>query len=141
VAALVQVVNTPANPVPIDEVSLSAAQTVAIWCQKGTVGLCSQILPGGGLETTTYSVPSGQNLVITGIDVTSTAGSETCFFSILPVNASTGRTFSQAVFVPGDGLTHQFTFRNGIVWPPSSPIQQFGCNNLDTILRGYLTPI
>lgn len=141
VAALVQVVNTPANPVPSDEVSLSAAQTVGIQCQMGANAICAQILPGGAVATTAYSVPSGQNLVITEIDVTTQVGSAPCFFGIVPVNTSTGRAISQDVVFPSDGLTHQFSFRNGIVWPPSSLIQQFGCNDLDTILRGYLTPI
>lgn len=140
VAALVQVVNTPANPVPNQEVTLSAAQTVGIFCPVSSA-VCNQVLPGGGVATATYTVPAGQNLVITEFDVTTQAGSGNCFFGVSSINFSTGTSISPSVLVPNDGLTHQFFFRNGIVWPASGVISPVGCGSVNAIVRGYLTPI
>jgi len=69
VAALVQVSNTTANPVPTEDVRGSAAQILELACPThlGTgEAFCVQDDPS--IASSSFTVPAGQNLVITQIE-------------------------------------------------------------------------
>lgn len=74
-AALVQVTNTPANPAVTQDTSKRAGQLVQLFCEA-SVGNFSSCGVFTNLVTplTQYTVPAGQNLVITSVDLYGYAG-------------------------------------------------------------------
>jgi hypothetical protein len=87
---------------------------------------------------TPYVVPGGQNLVVTSVDIISTAAPRTAFLSLF----LTPPPFSVGVWeVPGDGFTHSFQYPGGLVFPAGF---KFASGNMDfdnglPILQGFLT--
>ena len=82
-AALVQVTNTAANPAITQSVPSQAAQLVrlfAILSPNTAAGDFFSALTAGQQESSQYSVPNSQSLVVTAIDVTPPAGCATGVF-------------------------------------------------------------
>src|ERR1700733_13005274 len=73
VATLVEVANTTANPVPTADVSHSAATSVTLVCPPVGSGLCYSLPPAGG-SGNAYTVPAGQNLMVTDVEITGPGG-------------------------------------------------------------------
>ena len=142
VAALVQVANTPTNPVPTADVNQAASQIVTINCSSTFGGqTCVPVNSTGDLLFgTIYTVPAGQTLVITDADVLTDQGTGICGFSLIPIGGPL--VAFQGWNVPRDGATHQFSYHHGIVWPAGAEVKgQIGCSGfLEVFLRGYLTP-
>jgi hypothetical protein len=139
VAALVQVANTPTNPVPTADLTISASQIVAVYCIPGSN--CNAVEPGGGMNSqVSYTVPAGQNLVITSLEITTpSVGGASSFFIAAVTFDPIG--VDQAFFVANDGTTHEFVLPRGIVWPAGGVLSTFASNiGLRAVLRGYLTP-
>jgi hypothetical protein len=71
-AALVQVTNTASNPVVTQGVGAQAGNMVHLTCSQvsleGTSSVCTRIGADGSV-TSDYTVPAGESLVITAIDV------------------------------------------------------------------------
>jgi hypothetical protein len=139
VATLVQVSNTVAAPAITENVPNLASQHVAIYCPVGAQ--CQPIGPGGAFNSSApdYTVPAGQNLVITSIDITSPGGGGGPYVYVLQGLTSIS-TLSQAWYVPNNGQTVQFQFPSGIVWPAGGAILADGNDGLTGVIRGYLTP-
>jgi len=140
-AALVQVANTATNPVVSSEVSRTAAQTVALCIGQDVTGARTpfeEVLPGGGFGGSAYVVPDGESLMITEIDIQPQAGGK---FRLLPVTTGLGGGSLEQFFeVPGDGLTHQFLFPNGLAWPSGQNIPYSVDTGIGEVcMRGYLT--
>ena len=77
VAALVDVVNTRANPVPIDTVRHSAANFVTLSFNGSGY---QEVLADGSLSSTPFTIPAGEQFVIT--DVHLTAACFLCGFNV-----------------------------------------------------------
>jgi hypothetical protein len=139
VATLVQVSNTVEAPAITEGVPSLASQHVTIYCPVGA--LCQPIGPGGtfSLSAPDYTVPAGQNLVITSIDITSPGGGGGPYVYVLQGLSSTS-TIGQAWYVPNNGQTVQFQFPSGIVWPAGGAIFSDGNDGVIGVIRGYLTP-
>jgi hypothetical protein len=110
-AALVQVNNTAANPAIMQSVSSQAAQLVRLIgyaTPNSTDGQPFYI--SGGLEDVGYSVPAGQSLVVTAVDITPPCASDTVSVGLYGVAIYT---------VSGPNTTH-FEYPSGIVFPPGT---------------------
>jgi hypothetical protein len=70
VAALVQVVNTAANPAITQDVSKLASLEVQLNCSP----ICYQIFPDAATSASAFSVPAGQSLVISTIQIQANGG-------------------------------------------------------------------
>jgi hypothetical protein len=97
-----------------------------------------QSFPDGHLGATPFVVPAGQNLVVTTVAVSP-------FFSNGTVEADIGNAISGALrdsfFVPS-GVTTEFQFPNGLVFPSSESVEALDGSNTGHIhftLHGYLT--
>lgn len=139
-ATLVQVTNTASNPVVNSEVSRMATQTVSVCIGQTATGTRTpfeEVIPGGGMEGEEYVVPAGGSLVITEIDIQSRASG---FFRLSPVTTGSGGNIEQFFEMPGDEVTHQFLFPNGIVWPSGQNIPYSADTGIGQVcMRGYLT--
>jgi hypothetical protein len=138
VAALVQVANTVSAPAITQGVPYLASQQVTLFCNLSpdpASRVCSLLGPGETWDGTEYTVPSTQKLVITDVEVVAPVGSTSLYFSIEPVSSG----LSEQWTVPADGLTHEFQFLNGIVWPGGYPIRPTGNIGVTAYMRGYLT--
>jgi hypothetical protein len=145
VAALVQVVNTPENPVPAAEVTQSSSQLVTLECATFfDPHACGLAKPDGEQLKVDYIVPAGQNLVITEVEITpETTGTGICQFGIFPPNGILDKVWQ----IPVDDVTHFFSYHHGIVWPAGAELKPFfactpslGSPAIQAIVRGYLTP-
>ena len=139
VSALVTVTNTSANPVPTTDVMRSVAQNVELQCHIFQGG-CFLVSPTGNLST--FTVPSGSNLVITDVEILALQGGGLSSFICSTTAAPPERI--ESWFVPSDGATHQFEFPNGIVVPPGATLTCGGnvsgsSSVLFAVIRGYLT--
>jgi hypothetical protein len=136
----VNVANPATAPALTMDISKSALRYVELICTNNPSGNCTQVSGG------TYIVPSGQNLVVTSVEITGTpvggGGMSLYVFS----HSSGGDQW----VVPNDGNTHSFQFPgSGIVYPAgftfnSSNVIFFGnFGNIipSAILVGFLTPI
>ena len=147
VAALVQVANTPANPVPTSDVHRSAAQIVELVCSNVAPNPCIIIPATGDFNETTltaWTVPAGMNFVITDVQVNTE----------LELDGVTGTSFGVAWTPPGssiergagwsvpdNGETTEFQLSSGAVVPAGSTVTGvFGPDVVVGIVRGYLTP-
>ena len=83
VAALVQITNTTANPVPVLDVRAAAAQNVELACTF-TTGYCVQINPDGSFVDAAWVVPAGMQYVITDLEISSamSTGVTTTIFGV-----------------------------------------------------------
>ena len=121
--------------------ALTAAQTVALCIGQDVTGARTpfeEVLPGGGFGGSAYVVPDGESLMITEIDIQPQAGGK---FRLLPVTTGLGGGSLEQFFeVPGDGLTHQFLFPNGLAWPSGQNIPYSVDTGIGEVcMRGYLT--
>jgi hypothetical protein len=108
-AALVQVTNTAANPVQNQDITSSASQLVTLTCVFGLDDVSGNCFPPPfppGPNSTPYTVPVGQNLVITEVEIFTPGESGVAFFLI----ATSG---GQRWDVANDGTTHAFQFPHG----------------------------
>jgi hypothetical protein len=145
VTTLVTVSNTLANPVVTEGSTTTATQIVALYCnlsETSPLG-CVQLMPGGGLGATTYTIPAGQNLVITDVQVNSPGGGGGIQFIELQATSAAqqapGGNFYQSWYFSNDGATHEYPIAPGLVWPGANPIYVDGLVGATVILRGYLT--
>lgn len=129
----VNLANTPAAPALVLDISKSASQHVELLCTPAG-GTCSNIavppLPA-------YTVPAGQSLVVTSVDITTV---------IFPGTITSIHFDSspRSWFVPNDGLTHSFQYPSGLVFPAGYQFNSssifFGPNFNLAVVEGYLTP-
>lgn len=150
-AALVEITNTAASPVIAQGIGQQAAQIVQIECGNTVWGQypggCIAVLPTTvSAPSTNYTVPSGQTLVITSVDILSGAASSPCTSSAEP--------FMEAYFpdlgkyatrkqwiVPGGTGTAHYVYPSGFLFASGSE-PNFGNGGTCTItldLSGYLT--
>jgi hypothetical protein len=140
VAALVQVTNNIANPVPTQDVYRSVTQMVTLYCAV-TISPepCVQIGPSGLNYATGYVVPTGQNLVITDIDVVPPAGKGVSIISVQP-SPDPIPSIQEGFAFANDGATHQLHFQSGLVYASGASLISLGNVGLGFFARGYLTP-
>lgn len=144
-ATLVQVTNTAAGPAVVQDVSRLASQQVMLVAPAGEMspGLNQYMSPVDGrgiVSPATFSVPAGQSLILTSIDITpSVAGSGTNVVSI----GSTVPGYTVESFIVTNGATTVLQFPNGIVFPAGEALivsNAFSSNGFVTVAaHGYLT--
>jgi hypothetical protein len=163
VAALVQVANTSANPVPVDTVRNSAANFITLETQGSSSSGGSswnQLLPNGTYGFSPYAIPSGEQLVVTDINVEAycavscpKAGSQTSVVFFTSEGVALGYPFyyissatyqaneqDQLVAVHSDHLTSGMVFS---VLPFTAFNIGFGTHpgeGYTVTIQGYLTP-
>jgi len=149
-AALVQVTNTATNPVVTQSVTQQAAQIVEVDCtfdypEPNGPRPCQQL--GGTGE---YTVPTGQNLVITTIDISPLlTNGGTCAGTVV-LGTGPGPNFFPGQWLPRATWAHlagpqnvHFTYPTGMVFTSG---QRIGFANelgpcIGTLyLYGYVTP-
>lgn len=161
VSALVTVANTAANPVPTQEVKESRGNFISVSFDGSTY---NEVLPDGTISSTPFSIPAGEQFVITdvnwittcreapGIKCNQSAGSPV----ILTLGNSgpflPGSYMSQAVYAPATADTafvltagRSDSLRSGLVVTQLPLPTIFGApGDGETIfvvnLRGYLVP-
>jgi hypothetical protein len=117
VAAFVQVTNTAANPAITQDVSKLASQKVQLNCSP----VCYQIFPDATTATSVFTVPAGQSLVISTIQLQANGGGTN---SLVQANYSQGigldvstTRLTWDVFAAG---TYQLEYPSGIVFAPGT---------------------
>jgi hypothetical protein len=160
-AALVQVTNTPMNPVVTQGVGPQAGQIVHLHCALGITGAvqysnvvwCGLEDSSGRTATEAYVVPANESLVVTSVDIAAAQNSATCSGFLhqdwmgLIGRATTGTV---EIWIVNNASVHD-SYPSGIVVGPTLNVfmAQGGsaggptiCNaGLDTDdLYGYLTP-
>ena len=141
VAALVQVTNTTANPVPVVDVQSAAQQSVELECNPAEQ-ICYQIQPDGSNNNTAWVVPSGMHYVVSDVEVTSeiAPGYITSVFDVQWTLPS-GTMHAEGWQVLSNGATTEFQFPSGIIVVSGSTV---GCQSAGPIafafVRGYLAP-
>ena len=151
-AALVQVTNTPSNPVVTQGVGPQAGNMVHLDCSVyldgGSGSQCQLLSPDGVLGSGPYSVPVGESLVITSVDVTPTPARQ-CPYNRQIVVKNLNATIFELVTMSSIGTTH-FTYPSGLViaggitptllGAGETSSQFIGCSINDTVyIFGYLT--
>ena len=142
-AALVQVANTTANPVPTTEMSRQANQTVEIACNAYTPGYgppCVQLNSQGG-NIGNFTIPAGQQFVLTDVDATmidsTNVGGQT---GIIFVQDGTSR---EIWYFPNGGPTTQMHFNSGIAIAAGQQLEIESLANPNVtprvLMHGYLT--
>jgi hypothetical protein len=132
----VKVTNPLTAPALTLDISKSASQHVELLCASFNTVVCT----AGGSLTPPYTVPAGQNLVVTSIDILTAGGGGASQFFIHRGIAMIGSAWA----VPNDGSTHSFQYPSGIVYAAG---YTFVANNVALVntfeakLEGYLTPI
>jgi hypothetical protein len=133
-ATAVQVLNTSAAPAITQDVSKLASQNVELNCAPG----CIQVLGDpslGFLLGGTFTVPAGQRLVISTIQLDLTAGGFTQLDQKIGSITSNGRT-NWLTFAAG---TYQYQYPSGIVIDAGNSLS-FGSSVLNNgYIYGYLT--
>ena len=150
-AALVQITNTAASPVITQGIGQQAAQIVHLTCGyagANTVANCVQILPTGSIGTPNpYQAPSGQTLVITGVDILSWGADELPCMSSIDVILQVGidvppfENFLKTWTIPGGTGAAHYVYPTGFLVASGSPLllDVTGCE-VAVDLHGYLTP-
>ena len=146
-AILVTVTNTYANPIPTTDVSRSAAQNVELFCTGRSAVVsgvnCGQVNPQSGPPfPVQYTVPPGQNLVITTIDFdVANPAPGTTTNALATLDPQTLNYPTREFFTVPNSVTTQFTFPGaGIVIPAGlQPLVTNGSGPF-VIIHGYLTP-
>jgi len=128
------------------DISKSALRYVELICDNLPSGHCTQVGGAGKGGGGTYIVPSGQNLVVTSVEITGAPGGAGSM-SLYVFSQSSG---GDQWVVPNDGNTHSFQFPgSGIVYPAGFTFNSsnviffgnFGNITPSAILVGFLTPI
>lgn len=141
-AALVQIVNTPANPVYTLDPSKTAGQMVQMFCATGgasspigtNLTQCYKLDPATGVFNfnSVFPVPAGQNLVITTLEVP--AGYQAIALFDLPAGGN--QPIDREVYNLPQGITAQFQYPGaGIVFSAGSLVMTSG----NCFIYGYLT--
>lgn len=143
VAALVQVANTIENPAVTQDTSRAASQIVHLTTNgkalvtPATFTQLRQYITGGTFGPP-YVVPSGQNLVITSIEVSVITASDSY------LNLYDNETIGQREYwyFPNPGMT-QLQFPSGLVLPAGTPVYVYigGSSPSPMVvdMHGYLT--
>jgi hypothetical protein len=138
-ATLVQVVNTATNPAVSQDVSKLASQNVSL---TGDTQVNQQTSPlytvsaDGSVSTLPYTVPTGQTLIVTSVDLNPNIG-VTSYSSVglgLPSNSSAFGFWEVA-----PAISTQFVYPAGIVIAGGTTPQFLSGNPLVLRLHGYLT--
>jgi hypothetical protein len=140
-AALVQVTNTTANPVPVLDVRASAAQNVELACTF-TAGYCVQINPDGSAVDAAWTVPTGMQYVITDVEISSamSTGVTSTIFG-LQWTPPGGSLRLERWSVTANSTTTEYQFPSGVVVLPGSTITCISGGSLNYgYVRGYLAP-
>jgi hypothetical protein len=160
-AALVQVSNTASSPVISQGIGNQAAQIVEIECgylplTDTDIG-CAAVPATGFLKkpsTSQYTVPAGETLVVTSVDILSgsAAGSPCMSFALADVATSVAISSSSNVegprkfwIVPAGAGTVHYVYPSGILFSPGTAIYDAfnsGPGSTCTItidMHGYLT--
>jgi hypothetical protein len=149
VAALVQVTNTPSNPVPTLDVNRAATQDMELNCSTvvpefpiGLTPVCALVSQTSGyFGPTPWAVPEGMNFVITDVDI-----AESGTFTLPPSFGiewtPPGGSFRSETWQDSNPGTSQYHYLSGIVVLSGSVLtcSQIGQGNLQAYLHGYLTP-
>jgi ABC-type transport system substrate-binding protein len=136
VSTLVTVSNTSASPAVTEGVPSMATQIIQLVCYAGAQ--CVQLMPGGALPSTGYTIPAGQNLVITDVQINSPSGGGVDRIGLSPIFSATSGIAVSWDF-SYDGTTHEYQLAPGVVWPGGNPIYLYGASGVQVFLRGYLT--
>jgi len=147
-AALVQVTNTLANPAITQDSSRAASQIVLLHTPFGSqvpggqeVAMV-QVIPTQGDAPTAYVVPSGQNLVLTGVDFDVNTASPNTFVDLRHSLSNNG-LFADEIFSLPNAGHQEFRFPSGIVIPAGSSVHidngNAGASTLQAVVQGYLT--
>jgi hypothetical protein len=143
-ATLVQVANTMSSPVPAFDVFRTASQSVTLYCDGQDA--CSAVGTGGSLANSPYMVPAGETLVITELEINPPSGGRAFSNFVLtydgsPFDCPAAPCQDPTWIVPNDGLTHQFLFPNGVLWPAGQRVYGFTstASGVSAVARGYLT--
>ena len=144
-AALVQVTNTLSNPAITHDTSRAASQVVLL-TTPGGVSLFAgqevqmvQLIPTLGDSSSTYTVPTGQNLVLTGVEFNIFSANPNTYV-YLGHSTSTGLTPDEPFLLPNAG--HQeFRLGSGVVVPAGSYVyvSNTGGALINAVIHGYLT--
>jgi hypothetical protein len=144
-ATLVQVTNTTASPAITQSTNTQASQLVTLILPVNTAlppnsGLVAmyQFLAPSGPGATPYTVPAGQHLVVTGMDV-NLAGGAAYIQLYLPWNG--GAWAISNAFLSTQGF-QQIQYPSGIVFDSGSQVYvQNGGNSgtADIAIHGYLS--
>ncbi len=142
-ATLVQVTNTAAGPAVAQDVSKLASQQVTLVAPGLSPNIneyLAQMDVHGAISSGSFTVPAGQSLIVTSIDITPGApGSGTNGISIW--NTIPGYILES--YVVTNSVTTTLQFSNGIVFPAGeslivgNAISSSGYVN--ATVRGYLT--
>jgi hypothetical protein len=141
VSTLVTVSNTTSNPVPTADVYHSATQSVSLFCDFSLNTSCISLPPTGG-PNVAYTVPAGQTLMVTDVEITTAGGGGNAQFGLdyngcTPAPAVVCR--AQLWTAPNDGDTHEFAFPTGIPFPAGAQLSIVGVISSIGVVRGYLT--
>ena len=140
-AALVQVVNTAANPAVTADVSRIVSQNLMLLnfsgFAPGVSGSLYQQNADGSVVGTPFTVPAGQNFVMTSLDVWLANSSGFSKIDLL------GNTPRESFVVNSSQGTVQYQFPSGIVFGPNSSLSILNgsesCCNAAVTAHGYLT--
>jgi hypothetical protein len=141
-ATLVQVTNTATAPAIAQDVSKLASQQVMLYSpgilRTSTTEQLAQVAVNGFPLSQSYSVPAGQTLIVTSIDITPYApGSGTNGVAI-------GNTmYVLESYVVTNSVTTTLSFPNGLVFPAGETLIAVNAPNSSgavfVTVRGYLT--
>jgi hypothetical protein len=144
-STLVQVTNSFSNPAIVQPTSTAASQMVMLApplngeVTSGAFVTLNPVVAGQGVTSSTYVVPAGQNLVVTGMDVTVYSGSADIF--LLTPTSGLGQGIVQ-VYATSAGT--QMARFPGIVYPAGDNVvvessSIFGNAAAAIVVYGYLT--
>ena len=140
-AKLVEVTNTAANPAITQSARNQAAQLVQLTSRPLPQAVTTFVNAGG--QNVAYSVPSGQSLVVTAVDITPPPG---CTTAPSPFQLTGSGELSNLLWTLSPLSTGHFEYPSGMVFGPGSrPEILFGagaCTNGAAALVnlfGYLT--
>ena len=142
VASMVQVVNTAASPAITQDTSKQAAQVVSLYCAESP-SLCNQILEGGGITGTAYTVPAGFHLVITSAHVFVVTPFTSPGSELYLQNTSSGEPY-EYFNVPSGSSGASFDFGSGFSVAPGTglSINEAFLSSAGSVIfyfHGYLT--
>jgi hypothetical protein len=143
IATLVQIVNTPLNPVPTIDNSKAALFNAELSCAPNGVDFCHGI-NSNGTDGGTFTIPAGQYLVIKTVDLRNAGGIDDHLILVqwAPPYAVPGAPRAFWFAAPG-GTTLQFQYPSGIAIGPNSRLSIIptGVSTFDNpvTIRGYMT--
>jgi hypothetical protein len=134
-AALVQVTNTTANPAITQSTATQASQVINLGSQGNSSLTFTQTFHEAIPPfSTPYLTPAAQSLVITDIDISGSACGAGAAFEI-----TSPATTPIYWYIPPGTTTNHFSYRSGLVIPPSTGLEgQTNCN-IVVLATGYLT--